>query len=41
MKEESFIKGSVDPINIASTEKILHQMKHCVCKKDFSAKYLL
>ena len=32
MKEESFIKGSVDPINIASTEKILHQMKHCVCK---------
>ena len=32
MKEESFIKGSVDPVNMASTEKILHQMKHCVCK---------
>ena len=32
MKEECFIKGSVDPVNMASTEKILHQMKHCVCK---------
>ena len=32
MKAESIIKGAVDPVNIASTEKILHQMKHCVCK---------
>ena len=32
MKEESFIKGSVDPVNMASTEKILHQMKNCICK---------
>ena len=26
------IKGAVDPINMTSTEKILHQMKNCVCK---------
>ena len=32
MKKESMIKGSVNPVNITSTEKILHQMKHCVCK---------
>ena len=32
MKEESFIKGSVDPVNMAGIEKILHQMKNCVCK---------
>ena len=32
MKEESFIKGSVDPVNMTRTEKILHQMKNCVCK---------
>ena len=32
MKEESMIKGAVDPINMTSTEKILHQMKNCVCK---------
>ena len=32
MEEESLIKGSVDPVNMASTEKILDQMKNCVCK---------
>ena len=32
MKAESMIKGAVDPINITSKEKILHQMKNCVCK---------
>ena len=32
MKEESMIKGAVDPVNMAGTEKILHQMKNCVCK---------
>ena len=32
MKTESMIKGAVDPINMASTEKILHQMKNCICK---------
>ena len=32
MKAESIIKGAVEPINITSTEKILHQMKNCVCK---------
>ena len=26
------IKNSVDPVNIQSTEKILNQMKNCVCK---------
>ena len=26
------IKGSVDPVSMASTEKILHQMKNCICK---------
>ena len=26
------IKGAVDPINMTSTEKILYQMKNCVCK---------
>ena len=32
MKEESMIKGAVEPVNITSTENILHQMKNCVCK---------
>ena len=32
MKDESFIKGSVDPVNMTSTEKIFGQMKNCVCK---------
>ena len=32
MKSESIIKGAVDPINMTSTEKILNQMKNCVCK---------
>ena len=32
MKKESMIKGAVDPVKMTSTEKILHQMKHCVCK---------
>ena len=32
MKDESIIKGSVDPVNMSSTEKILGQMKNCVCK---------
>ena len=26
------IKGAVDPVNMTGTEKILHQMKNCVCK---------
>ena len=32
MKEESIIKGSVDPINMTTTERILTQMKKCICK---------
>ena len=32
MKEESMIKGAVDPVSMTSTEKILDQMKNCVCK---------
>ena len=32
MKSESIIKGAVDPVNMTSTEKILNQMKNCVCK---------
>ena len=32
MKDESIIKGAVDPVSIAGTEKILYQMKNCVCK---------
>ena len=32
MKKESMIKHSVDPVNITNTEKILNQMKNCVCK---------
>ena len=32
MKEESLIQGSIDPINMANTEKILNQMKNCICK---------
>ena len=32
MKSESIIKGAVDPINMTNTEKILNQMKKCVCK---------
>ena len=32
MKAESMIKGAVDPINIAGTEKILHQIKNCACQ---------
>ena len=31
MKEEIMIKGAVDPVNMAGTEKILHQMNNCVC----------
>ena len=26
------IKGPVEPVNMKSTEKILNQMKNCVCK---------
>ena len=32
MKKESMLKGGIDPINITNTEKILYQMKNCVCK---------
>ena len=32
MKEESLIQGSIDPINMANTERILNQMKNCICK---------
>ena len=32
MKEESILKGSIEPVNMANTEKILHQMKNSVCK---------
>ena len=32
MKKESMIKGSVDPVNLTGTEKILNQMKNCICK---------
>ena len=32
MKKEKIIKSSVEPVNIKSTEKILNQMKNCICK---------
>ena len=32
MKEESIIKGSVDPINMANIERMLIQMQKCICK---------
>ena len=32
MREENNISTS-DSVNIAGTEKILHQMKNCVCKR--------
>ena len=32
MKAESMIKSAVDPVNMTCTEKILHQMKNCICK---------
>ena len=32
MKAESEYIGSLDPVNIQRSEKILHQMKNCVCK---------
>ena len=32
MKSESEIIGSLAAVNIPGTEKILHQMKNCVCK---------
>ena len=38
MKEESQIKGPIDPVNISSTEKILYQMKNCICKIKFKNK---
>ena len=38
MKEESPIIGPVDPVNISSTEKILYQMKNCICKIKFKNK---
>ena len=31
MREENNISAP-EPVNIAGTEKILHQMKNCVCK---------
>ena len=32
MIEEKITEGSVDPVNLSSTEKILDQMKNCICK---------
>ena len=32
MKEENIILGSIEPINMINTEKILNQMKKCICK---------
>ena len=32
MKNESKVIGSVDPVSMICTEKILNQMKNCVCK---------
>ena len=32
MKEESLIQGTIDPINMANAEKIINQMKNCICK---------
>jgi len=32
MQEEIKIKGSVDPVNISGTKKILNQMMKCICK---------
>ena len=32
MKDEKKISNSVDPVNIVCTEKILDQMKNCICK---------
>ena len=32
MIEEMLIKGAVEPVDIERTEKILHQMRDCICK---------
>ena len=32
MKSENEIIGSLEPVTLPCTEKILHQMKNCVCK---------
>ena len=32
MKEETKIKGSIDPVDISNTKKILNQMINSICK---------
>ena len=32
IKNEIFIKNTLDPVSLAGTEKIIYQMKNCVCK---------
>ena len=47
MEEEKKIVGSIDPVNIEGTKKILDQLMNCICKikmkenleQDFSAKF--
>ena len=39
MIKEKIIKGSIEPVNIASTEKILNQMKNSVCKIKIKNEY--
>ena len=30
--EEKFVENALKPVNIETTEEIVHQMKKCVCK---------
>ena len=39
MKNESKVIGSADPVSMICTEKILNQMKNCVCKIKFENSY--
>ena len=32
MEEEKKILGSIDPVNIEGTKKILDQLMNCICK---------
>ena len=32
MEEEKKIVGSIDPVNIEGTKKILNQLMNCICK---------
>ena len=32
MEDKKKIEGSIDPVNIEGTKKILNQMVNCICK---------